>query len=165
MSQENSETRANHRSGRRWLVVLGIVLVLGGVAGLAVARNVVGGTFMGHCGHGGMARDFVAFRIERALDKVNATAEQKAKIRAILENAHAQHAARMAEHHKLHDQVVAALTADTIDRASLEGARKEAMVFVEQGSKQLVDVVVEAASVLTPEQRRQLAELAKESCK
>ena len=61
--------------------------------------------------------------------------------------------------------MVAALTADTFDRASLEQTRKEAMAFLDQGSTQLVDVVTNAAGVLTPEQRRQLAELARECCK
>jgi periplasmic protein CpxP/Spy len=165
MIEQTKGAQTNHRSRHRWLAVLGLVLVLAGAAGLAVARGVGGGTFMGHCGHAGLTRDFIAFRIERALDKVNATAEQKAKIRAILEKAHEEHAARMADHQKLHDQVVAALTADTIDRASLEASRKQAMVWLDQGSARLFDVVVEAASVLNPEQRRQLAELAKESCR
>jgi periplasmic protein CpxP/Spy len=165
MIEQTPETQVKYRSRHRGLVVGGIVLVLAGAAGLAMARGFGGGALLSHCGHAGMAREFVAFRIERALDKVNATAEQKAKVRAILENAHAQHQAHMAEHQKLHDQVVAAFTADTVDRASLEGTRKEALVLIDQGSTRLVDVLVEAAGVLTPAQRRQLAELAKESCK
>jgi periplasmic protein CpxP/Spy len=165
MTQEIENTRPNRTRGRRWLVVTGLGLVLVGAAGLALAGGATHLGLLGHCGHAGLMRDFIAFRIDRALDKVNATPEQKTKIRAILENAHAQHDARVAECQKLHDQVVTALTADTVDRASLEQTRKEAMTFLDQGSTQLVDAVANAAGVLTPEQRRQLAELAKESCK
>ena len=50
------------------------------------------------------------------------------------------------------------LTADTIDRAAIENARAAQLNVLDQASKELVQLLADTAGVLTPAQRKALAE-------
>ena len=114
-------------------------------------------------GHGfckaGMFREMAEFRIHRALKAVNASDAQEEQILAILEAQFAKHQQMRAVHEELHSRLLAALTADSVDRAALEAVRADALQRVEAGSKELVKAIADMAEVLTPEQRAKLAEL------
>lgn len=157
----NSTAAKPTRSWRRGgLVALGLGAVLAGAAGIAWAAGVGPGVI----GHGfcrpGMGRDFVEFRIHRALGKVNASAAQEQQIMAIADGLFAKHQAMAAVHHQLHQQLLAALTAPTVDRAAIEAVRADAVTRIEAGSRDLAKAVGDIAEVLTPAQRQQLAALA-----
>ena len=62
----------------------------------------------------------------------------------------------------MHQQLLAALTGPTVDRAAIEAVRAGAITLIDQGSKDLAKSVGDIADVLTPAQRQQLAALAKE---
>jgi Spy/CpxP family protein refolding chaperone len=55
-------------------------------------------------------------------------------------------------------RTMALLTSPNIDRAQLEAARADQMKRADEMSKRVTQAVVEAAEVLTPEQRKKLAE-------
>ena len=55
-------------------------------------------------------------------------------------------------------QAVALLSQASVDRAALENLRDEKIKLVEQGSRRLTQALADVADVLTPEQKRQLAE-------
>lgn len=55
-------------------------------------------------------------------------------------------------------QAIELLTGDTVDRASIEKLRGEQIALADGGSKRLAQAVADAAEVLTPEQRKTLAE-------
>jgi Spy/CpxP family protein refolding chaperone len=55
-------------------------------------------------------------------------------------------------------QAVALLSQPSIDRAALEALRANQLQLAEQASKRLTQALADAADVLTPEQRKQLAE-------
>ena len=64
-------------------------------------------------------------------------------------------------HDRLHaarDQAVALLTQPTIDRTAIESLRANQLALAEQASKRLAQALADVADVLTPEQRKALAE-------
>jgi Spy/CpxP family protein refolding chaperone len=54
--------------------------------------------------------------------------------------------------------MLALLSADTIDRAALENARVAQLNVLDQASKELVQLFADTAGVLTPAQRKALAD-------
>ena len=57
-------------------------------------------------------------------------------------------------------QAVALLSQPSIDRAALESLRADQLQMAEQASRRFTQALADAADVLTPEQRKQLAERA-----
>lgn len=99
--------------------------------------------------------------INKMLASVGATADQSARIRAILASAMGSlgpiHARMAADHQQFHTL----LTAPTVDRAALERARAQGSADFDQASKVLTGALADAAQVLSPEQRAKLgAEMA-----
>jgi Spy/CpxP family protein refolding chaperone len=156
----------NTQSKRGWrkggLVALGVAAVLVAAGGIAWATGAMPGPF----GHGfcraGMGRDFVEFRIHKALKQVNASDAQEQQIVAIVDGLFAEHQAMAGTHKQMHDRLLAAVTGATVDRAAVETVRAEAVTRLDQGSKDLAKALGDIAEVLTPAQRQQLATLAKE---
>jgi periplasmic protein CpxP/Spy len=149
--------------GRRWakpaLAVLAGAVVLGGALGIAHAAGVGPSFCHGH--HRAMAREFAEYRVQKALKKVDATDAQQQQVLAILNDLFAKHEAMAAAHEKLHAQLLAALSGPAVDRAAIESVRAQAIARVDQGSKDLAKAVGDMAEVLTPGQRAQLAESAR----
>ena len=173
---------ANHAPPRRRL--RGIVI--GAVAVVAVATTAVfadralsqgygfgpgswhGGPFMhGPFMHGPFARgSWDPARIEERADRmvrhlaveVDATAEQQERLRGIVRSA-VRDLVPMREklqtgRQRVHDL----LTQTTIDRAAIETFRSERMALADQASRRISQAIADAAAVLTPEQRRTIAE-------
>jgi periplasmic protein CpxP/Spy len=155
------------KSSNSWLkpglLSLGAAALL--VGGFGVARaaglgRVLHHTYGAHGMHGGaMGHDFIEFRLAKALDKVDATEDQRKQIKAIVDAGFAKHQAMAARHEALHGQLLAALSGETVDRAAIEAARVEAISAIDQGSKDLAKSLGDIAEVLTPAQRAQLAHL------
>jgi len=161
--ETDTTTTQSRRNGRRAAVVaLAIAGVLAAAAGIAWAAGAAPAMF----GHGmcraGMGRDFVEFRIHKALKQVSASDAQEQQIMGIVDGLFAQHKAMAGVHRQMHDRVVAALTGATVDHAALEAVRADAVTRIDQGSKDLAKALGDIAEVLTPAQRQQLAALAKE---
>jgi Spy/CpxP family protein refolding chaperone len=55
-------------------------------------------------------------------------------------------------------QAVTLLSQPTIDRSALEALRASQLQLAEQASRRLTQALADAAEVLTPDQRKQLAE-------
>jgi len=55
-------------------------------------------------------------------------------------------------------QAVALLSQPSIDRAAIEALRANQLQLAEQASKRFTQALADVADVLTPEQRKQLAE-------
>ena len=147
---------------RRWvkptLIVAGVLVALGGALGLARAA---GAGPMGFCHqHGAMARDFVEFRVGKALKQIGASDAQQQQIMTILQAQFAKHEGMAAAHRQLHQKLLAALTGPTVDRAAIEAVRADAVSRIDQGSRDLAKALGDMAEVLTPAQRAQLAMLA-----
>lgn len=111
--------------------------------------------------HGQRHHGFFPGRIERmvdrALDRVDASSEQRQKITRIAERTADELFALRDKHIEGRRQLREALAAQTIDRAKLEALRSEQMQLAEAASKRITDAVAEAAEALNPAQRAELS--------
>ncbi len=135
------------------LATLGVVLAAG-----AAVRH--GPPFC----HGRMSmedrRAHVEMIVDRVLDEVDATDEQKDRIDIILADAHGEIEQARADREERHEALKEVLSAETIDREALEGFRVEAVDHFEEMSQGAVEVLADIGDVLTAEQRAELIELA-----
>lgn len=148
----------------RWAAIATAVAALGAVVGLKAYAH-VGGFGSWHRGgfmHGAMDPAHLDAHFDRMLKhfyvEIDATEAQKQALAPIVKAA-----ARdlLPLHDRLHaarDQAVALLTQPTIDRAAIESLRANQLALAEQASKRLASALADVADVLTPEQRKALAE-------
>ena len=105
-------------------------------------------------------------RIDEHLDRmlkhlyveIDATPEQQQRLAPIVKQA-AQDLLPLRE--KMHDgrrRAVGILTAPTVDRGALENLRAEKLQLAETGSRRLTQALADMADVLTPDQRKTIAE-------
>jgi Spy/CpxP family protein refolding chaperone len=155
---------------RRALYAAALVIA-GGVAGVllyqsagAWAQGRPGGHPMALAMHGGpgfgggfLMPSRVEWMVDRALWSVDATTEQRKKITAIVERAADDVFALREKHLEGRKQIGEALAAATIDTAKIDALRAEQMKLADTASQRITAALVEAAQVLTPEQRADLA--------
>ena len=117
-----------------------------------------------HGGHGGWhgGEGFSEERIERMVKhfgvEVDATPEQKAKLTEIATAAAKELQPLREKAREARKQAMALLAAPAVDREALERLRSEQMQAADAASKRLTQALADVAEVLTPEQRKQLAE-------
>lgn len=97
----------------------------------------------------------------RLLERIGASAEQREQIRKIMETARGDMKARHAEGKALRDKAMALFTQPDVDAAAVEALRKDMLQRHDQASQRMTQAMLEAAKVLTPEQRAKLAEAMK----
>ncbi len=95
---------------------------------------------------------------ERALKKVDATEDQKAKIRPIADDLAGALYGFREEHRAIRSRFLKAFEADTVDPAEVAKIREDALALADRASKTVTEALVKASAVLTPAQRRKLAE-------
>jgi Spy/CpxP family protein refolding chaperone len=122
------------------------LLALSGFAALAQDR--------GH--HHGPA--MMEGHVERMLESVDASDAQRAQIKQIMQAARADLKGQMDAGRKLQEQTLALYAAPNIDAAAIETQRQQAQAQREVASKRMSQAMIEAARVLTPEQRAKFAE-------
>lgn len=98
--------------------------------------------------------------IDRLLGQVEATAEQKQQVTAILTAAVEDLRGLREEKRDRREEMRAAIV--NLDRAKVESLRQENLTAADRASKRFTDALLEAGAVLSPEQRAELAELAAE---
>jgi periplasmic protein CpxP/Spy len=96
--------------------------------------------------------------VEHVLAEVDATPEQKARIKDIVAAATSDLRALHAQHGNVRKELHQLFTAPTVDRARLESLRAEHLQALDAASKRCLTALADAADVLTPEQRAQLGE-------
>lgn len=100
-------------------------------------------------------------RMEHALDLVNATDAQRSQIDAIFKAARQDLAGQRDAGRKLHQQMATLYAAPNIDAAAIESTRAQLSAQREAASKRLSQASIDAARVLTPEQRSKIADVQK----
>ena len=129
----------------------------------------MGGPGMGHHGrghHGGAAgaegmMGPGKMLSPRMLDAVKATPEQRAQIEQIMGAARRDMAAQRDARRALRDEAQRVFTQPNVDANAAEALRQKMLAQHEQASRRHMQAMVEASRVLSPEQRRQMADLAK----
>lgn len=148
------------------LLAGGLFVALAGTALLAQAQP---GPMAGGHRHGGMMAGPMAGpmggmmggpRAERLLEAVGASAEQRAQIRQIMDAARTDQQARHESGRTLREQMRQAFVQPTVDANVIEALRLQQLALHDAGSKRMLQAMLEASRVLTPEQRAKLAEMA-----
>jgi len=166
------------RARARWrgaLVAGAAVLALAGGVGVAVSQpGSWGGHHGGHHGghqgarggehgHGSMWRggdpaQRIERGVERMLGRVDATDEQKRKVAEILKGAAKEMQAMRSGAGGMREDVARLLKAEKIDRVAMEKLRADRIASADAASKRMTQAIADAAEVLTPKQRAELAE-------
>jgi len=154
--QERTHSRAWRRS---WLGVSALAVLGLGTVGLATASP----GWLGHArhafGHHGphaWGEEDIRYAVGWMLREVDASEAQVARVGEIATAAAADLRVLHETHRARREPFAAALVA--ADRTALERLRGEELAAAEQASQRIVLALADAAEVLTPEQRQQLAE-------
>lgn len=156
------ETTSKSKTMKRWA---------GGLLAVALATTAAVGWAHGgrHGDHGGLMGGGPGMfmgaqpeRIDRMVDRmlkgVDATEAQRAQIRQIAQAAARDVRSQAEAGRALHEKARALFTAPTVDEAAVESLRQQMAAHHDAVSKRMSQAMVEAAKVLTPEQRQKLAE-------
>jgi len=100
------------------------------------------------------------FATDWVLSRVDATEEQKTRIKAIVQDAIKDLSQVREQHMKNRQAFMDALSQPTVDRGTLKQIRASEMQLAESASDRFVTAIADAADVLTPEQRSKLVEMA-----
>lgn len=168
-NHENPTTTSQRPASRgRIFVIAGVALVaIAGVGAIAASAQDFGGerrmAMERHGGPGMFAhhaswRGGHGFGMHRMLDEIDATDEQQDKLEDIFDTAHDEIRPLMREFRDTREDLAELLAADTIDSAAIETLRAERVAAIDEASKKLTAALVDAAGVLTPEQRKELAD-------
>lgn len=154
----------------RWIAA-GVAggLLVGGASVWAVGGDELGGGLRRHFlmhrfAHGGVepgdARAHVEMGVRWVMGYADGTPEQTQRVQAIAQAA-VDDLLPLREQHKANREAIrAALSGATVDREALEQARKAELKLADEASARLTRAIADAAEVLSPEQRTQLAEAA-----
>jgi protein CpxP len=113
--------------------------------------------------HGGWRRGepLGEAHVERMLQhfyiEVEATEEQKQRLAPIVKDAARELAPLRERFHAARAQAIELLTGENVDASALEALRAKQIGLADEASRRLTRAVAEAAEVLTPAQRKQLA--------
>ncbi len=109
--------------------------------------------------HGGpdMAMDSPRM-VERMLDAVSASAEQRAQIKQLTDAARADMKAQHDSGRQLREQSAALFAQPTVDARAAEALRQQMLARHDQASKRQLQLMLDISRVLTPEQRKLLAD-------
>jgi periplasmic protein CpxP/Spy len=140
------------------------------LAGSSLAAGVgalaVGGG-MGVWGHGMMMHGShspaeISAHVDHVLKhfyaEIDATDAQKAQIDPLVRQAVTDLVSLHSQLQGAHGRAVQALMQTPVDRSSLETARAEHLQFADQASKRIVQLLADVGDVLTPAQRKALAD-------
>ncbi|MCU0813080.1 MAG: Spy/CpxP family protein refolding chaperone [Burkholderiaceae bacterium] len=96
--------------------------------------------------------------LERMLDQVGATPEQRTQIRAIADAASADLQAQRDAGRTLREQSLQLFAQPTVDANAVESQRQKMLQHQDQVSRRMTQAMLDVSRVLTPEQRAQWAE-------
>lgn len=94
------------------------------------------------------------------LDAVGASAEQRSQIKTIMETARSDLKPQRDTAKALNDQMRTLFTQTPVDANAAEALRQQKLAVHDQVSRRMLQAMVAASAVLTPEQRAKLAEMA-----
>jgi Spy/CpxP family protein refolding chaperone len=147
----NIMLRKIHLPPTRLMLATLVLAVASGVtltsAYAAPPHGMAGGPMMGDGRH-----------FDRMLDAVNATADQRTQVKAIMDSARSDTRSVHDSMKALHDQERTLFTQPTVDARAAETLRAQKMALHDQVSKRMLQAKLEVSRVLTPEQRKQLAD-------
>lgn len=142
---------AEKKTGKRGWIVGGLA-----AAALVMGAGVAASQPWGGQGHGfgpGMRGER---GVNRMLERLDATPEQKEKITAIMKSAREEMQTMRGGMRSFREDAARLLKADTIDRAAIEKLRAQRIEQADAASKRMTKAFADVAEVLTPKQRAEL---------
>jgi periplasmic protein CpxP/Spy len=112
----------------------------------------------GHGGMGGMGMHGGPRQLEHMLDGINATPDQRTQIKAILQTAMNDLKPQREAGKALHEQMRQAFTQPTVDARVVESLRAQQAALHDAAGKRMLQAKLEISRVLTPEQRKLMAD-------
>jgi Spy/CpxP family protein refolding chaperone len=100
--------------------------------------------------------------IERMLDGIDASEAQRTQIRQIMQSAREDLRAQREASRALREQSLQLFTQPNVDANAAEALRQQMLQQHDQASRRMMQAMLEASRVLTPEQRAQLGERIKQ---
>ena len=166
MTQTLSTTSTAERTRARVRMLL-LGMLMAATASWAVTSWAQPGGWGGHHREaafgGGLGGPMASPRmLDRMLDGVNATDDQRAQIKQITQAAAAELQSQRQAARDLRRHSLEVFTAPNVDAAAAESARQQLMALHDQTSKRMLQAMVDISRVLTPEQRAQIGERMKE---
>jgi len=163
MSDTTPSTSSGSNPRRRFIWAAAITTV---VAGLATGIGTRAFAQGGHCGwhRGGVTLDPAALdaHLDRALKhlyvEIDATDAQKQQLAPIVKGAASDLLPLCTQMRAARRQAAELLSQERIDRAALETLRADQLKVAEQASRRFAQALADIAELLTPEQRKHLAE-------
>jgi len=160
--QDSGNKAPRNASPWRRVAIAGAIAVVAMGVGAAAATSGAS-TFYGPAMHvamgtGGMGQGFAERRFNRLMSEIEASDEQADRLRDIFEAAREDLMPARADFHSFRDDLAALITAPRIDRAAAEQMRAERVEAIDEASRRMTEAFLEAAEVLTPEQRVALVE-------
>jgi len=162
-SNPPSTPAADSRRRFRRRALFGLFAGVAGALGFAAWSRAHGGHGW-RCGaaHRALDAEEAADRLgcmaERMLSHVNASDEQKAKVADVTKAALKELWPLREQHRAARTRAVELLAQPSIDREALEQLRATQVQLADAASRRVTQALADAAEVLTPEQRSQLAE-------
>ncbi len=161
-TQASAPDRTPPRRGRGALLLV-VVALAAGLGGGALSRAFGHGFGWHHGGWGPPATEAQAEdRIERMTKhlaiELDASPEQQAKIAAIGKAAVGDLWPMREKAHAARGRAIALLTGPNVDRNAVEQLRLEQIALADAASKRIAQALADASDVLTPEQRKKIAD-------
>jgi periplasmic protein CpxP/Spy len=170
-SQAGQVPSEDQRRGRRgtFLIALVAVALVAGITGNLLSKAFgQGGSWHHISWHDGgvfggpLSPAQIDDRIDRMSKHIaielDATSDQQAKVANIAKAAVADLRPLHEKAHATRAQAITLLTAPTIDRSAIERLRAEQIGLAETASKRIAQALADVAEVLSPEQRRKVAD-------
>lgn len=156
---QSKNTRAVARSATRGMRLMLVSLAVVGAAVVSMSAwsqdhrgpGMAGGHHAMHAGMGGGMS-------ERMLDGLNATDAQRAQIKQIMQAAAEELKGQREAARALRQRSMQIFAAPTVDAAAAESVRQQMVAQHDASSRRMLQAMLDASRVLTPEQRAKLAE-------
>jgi len=163
---ENKEPNEQPSRRRRFFKRAAIGTVIAGLAaGIGLNAFARGGDYARwHRGGGFMSMD--PAQMEQRLDRmlkhlyieIDATQEQQARLEPIVKQAVGDLMPLRQSMREARKRAVELLAGESVDRTAIEALRAEQMQLADRASKRITQALADAAEVLTPEQKKAIAE-------
>jgi Spy/CpxP family protein refolding chaperone len=147
---------ARRRAGGWRLLIGATVLALSSAVALSAWAH------PGGRGHGGMGGEHAPWIADRMLRGIDATDDQRAQIRQIMQSAATDLKQQRDAARTLRERQLELFSQPTVDAAAVEALRQQMLQQHDQRSRRMTQAMLDASRVLTPEQRAKLADRMKQ---
>ena len=156
----DGQSRCGHkgRHGRKFLGLLVLVLAAGTLGGFIGKSFAHGHSLMGMAADPARRDEGIERMVKRFGSRVDATAEQQARLTAIAQGAAKDIVPVREKLREARRQAVDLVRAPTVDRAALEKLRADQLQLADAVTRRMTQAMADAAEVLTPEQRKKLGD-------